>query len=225
MLDVLSQHVGAWIIVLMSHERYKAMNNPYEYNSKYQRKTGYLLAFLWISGALVSAPMAIFTNGVETPIGSNRTLLHCGSTWDPNWQSIYFSSLAIAECFVPVCFMIFYYIGVFKGYLNQTRLLNTSKPYWHIGRLNFQSVRDTLKILQVFFWFRSHCYHAEWIKQLSECSLGLLDELTRFLHSAWTSWRNRRNIIDDFNSFFYWLAILNWLFRFFGKNVKKFLEF
>ena len=128
-LDVLSQHVGAWIIVLMSHERYKAMINPHDYVSTYHRKTGYLLALLWISGAVASTPIAIYTEGrhdtipVPTEGGNftNKTLLHCGSTWDPYWQSVYFTSLTFIEYFIPVCFMVFYYIGVFKGYLRQTR--------------------------------------------------------------------------------------------------------
>ena len=44
-------------------------------------------------------------------------------------------------------------------------------------------------------------YHAKWIKQVSECN-GRLDELTRFLPSAWSSWRHNRNTITFFNSLF-----------------------
>ena len=40
--------------------------------------------------------------------------------------------------------------------------------------------------------FRSHCYHAEWINQVSECN-GRLDKLTNFLHSAWSSRRHIQN--------------------------------
>ena len=128
-LDVLSQHVGAWIIVLMSHERFRAMTSPYEYNSSYGRKTGYLLALLWISGAAVSTPIAIFTEGRHDTIPvptegdniTNVTYLHCGSTWNPAWRSVYFSFLATVECFIPVCLMVYCYVGVIKGYLKQTR--------------------------------------------------------------------------------------------------------
>ena len=44
-------------------------------------------------------------------------------------------------------------------------ILDTNKSFWQIGRLNFQSVHDILKIRSRLF--RIHYYHAEWIKQLS----------------------------------------------------------
>ena len=42
-------------------------------------------------------------------------------------------------------------------------IYNTSRPFFGIGRLNFQSVQDILIFDHVFL--RSHCYHAEWMKR------------------------------------------------------------
>ena len=53
-LDVLSQHVSAWLIVMMSHERYQAMNSPYTYNSTFQNKNAFILAFVWLVGCVIS---------------------------------------------------------------------------------------------------------------------------------------------------------------------------
>ena len=57
----------------------------------------------------------------------------------------------------------------------------------------------------------------------SECS-GQLDELTRFLHSAWSSWCHKRNTITEFDLLaFYWLTISTCWLRSFGNDVRKFL--
>ena len=72
----------------------------------------------------------MFTAAIEEPypdLGirttANTSVLHCGSTWNPVWKSVYFSSLAVMECLLPVSLMVFFYIGVFKNFLRQIRLL------------------------------------------------------------------------------------------------------
>ena len=72
----------------------------------------------------------------------------------------------------------------------------------------------------VFVRLRSYFYHVEWKKQASDCS-GRLDELTRFVHSAW-SWRHCRNTIPEFYLLaFYWLAIFTCSLRSLGNDVIK----
>ena len=74
-----------------------------------------------------------------------------------------------------------------------------------------------------FIRFRNPHYHAEWIKQVSECS-EQLDELTRFLHSTWSSWCHNRNTITEFYLLaFYWLTIFTCSLHFFGNDVRKML--
>ncbi|XP_063721831.1 somatostatin receptor type 4-like [Symsagittifera roscoffensis] len=143
--DVLSQHVSAWLIVTMSHERYQAMNNPYAYNSTYQTKNAIALVFVWISGLVVSAPIGVFTAAIEEPypdLGirttANTSVLHCGSTWNPVWKSVYFSSLAVMECLLPVSLMVFFYIGVFKNFLRQIR--NPRSALAHINQNRLSAV-------------------------------------------------------------------------------------
>ena len=93
------------------------------------------------------------------------------------------------------------------------RISFTSKPFCRIGRLTFQSILVVLEIRSHLF--ESHCYHAEWIKLLSECSGGL-DEITRF---AW-SYRNRNTMIEFYSLAFFWLAIFTcWLLSF-GRQKK-----
>ncbi|XP_063722071.1 somatostatin receptor type 4-like [Symsagittifera roscoffensis] len=151
--DVLSQHVSAWLIVMMSHERYQAMNSPYTYNSTYQTKNAMALLFVWISGCFVSAPIAIFTEAMEEPVPSlnaqgegfgNFTILHCGSTWDPLWKSVYFSSLAVMECLVPVGLMVFFYYGVFKNFLRQIQ--NPRSALCHINQHRLSAVLGMIVI-------------------------------------------------------------------------------
>ncbi|XP_075257802.1 somatostatin receptor type 4-like isoform X1 [Convolutriloba macropyga] len=149
-LDVLSQHVSAWIIVMMSHERFQAMNRPYEYNSAYDSKTTMWLCVVWLTGTVISAPIAIFTNAIEEPVPfldessgevvvGNSTILHCGSTWrDPTWKTVYFSSLAITECLIPVSFMTFFYIGVFYNFLQQIK--NPRSTLCHINQQRLSAV-------------------------------------------------------------------------------------
>ncbi|XP_063722043.1 somatostatin receptor type 4-like [Symsagittifera roscoffensis] len=145
-LDVLSQHVSAWLIVMMSYERYQAMNQPYTYSSTYHSNNTIALLIVWLSGFIISAPMAIFTSATEDSypdlsehgiILKNITVLHCGSTWDPTWKSFYFSFLAVMECFIPVGLMVFFYVGVFKNFVRQVR--NPRSALCHINqhRLSF----------------------------------------------------------------------------------------
>ena len=58
-------------------------------------------------------------------------------------------------------------------------------------------------------------------KRASECSVRL-DELTRFFHSAWSSWRHNWNTITEvYLLAFYWLAIFAYSLRSFGNDVRK----
>ena len=78
----------------------------------------------------------------------------------------------------------------------------TSKPFWCVGRLNFQSVQDFLKICSCFFFLFWVIVTTRMKKQAGDCS-GWLDKFARFFHSAW-SWRHNRNTITEF---FYWFLI------------------
>ena len=68
-------------------------------------------------------------------------------------------------------------------------LFKTSKPLCQI--------REILKIRSRFFKLRSNCYHAEWLKRVSECS-GRLGNFARFVHSAGWLWRHNQNKITEF---------------------------
>ena len=81
----------------------------------------------------------------------------------------------------------------------ETLVFLTSKPFCQIGRLNFEPVQG---ILMIVHFLASKSLLSRWMERASE-SRGL-DELTRFLHSAWSSRRYNRNTSTEF---FYSLCI------------------
>ena len=78
----------------------------------------------------------------------------------------------------------------------------------------------TTQFKDPFKFLATKSLSSRWIKQVSECS-GWLDELTRFLHSASSSWLHGRNKITEFHLLAYCLDIFTCWLRFFGNDVRN----
>ena len=125
-----------------------------------------------------------------------------------------------AELFQEKLLMIFHSATLSTG----QRIFDTSELLCQISKLNFQSFQDFLNIRSSSIGFGVTIITTEWMKQASECK-GRLDELTRFLHSAWSSWCHCWNTNAEFNSLFCCLDIVTCWLRSFGNDVRKLREF